>query len=150
MLLLLNKQPVIRSYTSTLISPCSYQVKMKSFILSAAIFTSLASAQSPLYGQCGGQGWNGPTTCAAASVCTYQNPYYSQCLPASCKTIREVQLLNCKPLLTMLFSDCDWAYHDTHDNNEDEHLVPNDIYQLVQQRRCQIRWRQHCWIRFWM
>ncbi|KAH8805958.1 glycoside hydrolase family 3 protein [Xylogone sp. PMI_703] len=35
---------------------------------------------SPLWGQCGGQGWTGPTTCASGT-CTYSNPYYSQCLP---------------------------------------------------------------------
>ncbi|PPQ66218.1 hypothetical protein CVT24_000330 [Panaeolus cyanescens] len=43
----------------------------------------LALAQSPVWGQCGGQGWTGPTTCEAGSVCTYSNPWYSQCLPGS-------------------------------------------------------------------
>lgn len=32
-----------------------------------------------LYGQCGGTGWTGPTTCAAGSTCTYSSEYYSQC-----------------------------------------------------------------------
>ncbi|EED14886.1 1,4-beta-D-glucan-cellobiohydrolyase, putative [Talaromyces stipitatus ATCC 10500] len=32
------------------------------------------------YGQCGGQGWTGPTTCASGFTCTVINPYYSQCL----------------------------------------------------------------------
>jgi len=40
------------------------------------------SAQSALYGQCGGQGWTGATTCSQG-VCTYSNPYYSQCLPGT-------------------------------------------------------------------
>ena len=31
----------------------------------------------------GGIGWTGPTTCVAGSVCTYQNDWYSQCLPGS-------------------------------------------------------------------
>jgi len=35
-----------------------------------------------LYGQCGGTGWTGATTCAAG-VCTESSAYYSQCLPAS-------------------------------------------------------------------
>ncbi|EPE34271.1 (Trans)glycosidase [Glarea lozoyensis ATCC 20868] len=35
---------------------------------------------SPLYGQCGGQGWAGPSTCASGT-CKYSNPSYSQCLP---------------------------------------------------------------------
>ncbi|PPQ71982.1 hypothetical protein CVT26_007138 [Gymnopilus dilepis] len=37
---------------------------------------------SALWGQCGGQGWTGCTSCAAGSTCTFSNPYYSQCLPA--------------------------------------------------------------------
>ncbi|KAI0064711.1 glycoside hydrolase family 6 protein [Artomyces pyxidatus] len=45
--------------------------------------SSVVNAQSPVYGQCGGQNWNGATTCAAGSVCTFSNPYYSQCLPGS-------------------------------------------------------------------
>ncbi|KAF3933710.1 hypothetical protein ABW19_dt0203379 [Dactylella cylindrospora] len=40
-------------------------------------------AQSPVYGQCGGIGWTGPTTCASGSTCVYSNPYYSQCIPGS-------------------------------------------------------------------
>ncbi|KAJ3030688.1 hypothetical protein HDV00_008746 [Rhizophlyctis rosea] len=32
------------------------------------------------YGQCGGQGYTGPTTCAAGSTCKVSNPYYSQCV----------------------------------------------------------------------
>ncbi|EPS42243.1 hypothetical protein H072_3775 [Dactylellina haptotyla CBS 200.50] len=33
---------------------------------------------SPLYGQCGGVGWTGPTTCAQGT-CNALNAYYSQC-----------------------------------------------------------------------
>lgn len=32
------------------------------------------------YGQCGGIGYTGSTTCASGSTCTYSNAYYSQCL----------------------------------------------------------------------
>jgi len=32
------------------------------------------------YGQCGGQGFTGCTTCASGSTCTYSNAWYSQCL----------------------------------------------------------------------
>ncbi|KAI0744956.1 hypothetical protein C8Q76DRAFT_789417 [Earliella scabrosa] len=42
-----------------------------------------AYAQAPTWGQCGGQGWSGPTTCVSGSVCTVLNPYYSQCLPGT-------------------------------------------------------------------
>ena len=32
------------------------------------------------YGQCGGTGYTGSTTCASGSTCTYSSQYYSQCL----------------------------------------------------------------------
>lgn len=38
------------------------------------------SGQS-LYGQCGGNGWTGPTACSAEATCTSYNDYYSQCVP---------------------------------------------------------------------
>ncbi|KAK6543460.1 hypothetical protein TWF694_000206 [Orbilia ellipsospora] len=38
-----------------------------------------SSGGAPLYGQCGGQGWTGPTTCASGT-CKVNNAYYSQCL----------------------------------------------------------------------
>jgi hypothetical protein len=34
---------------------------------------------APLYGQCGGYGWTGPTTCAQG-VCTAYSTLYAQCL----------------------------------------------------------------------
>ncbi|EIN10036.1 endo-1,4-beta-xylanase A precursor [Punctularia strigosozonata HHB-11173 SS5] len=46
-------------------------------------FVSFAAAQSAVWGQCGGIGWTGATTCVSGSVCTYQNDYYSQCLPST-------------------------------------------------------------------
>ncbi|KAK6351338.1 hypothetical protein TWF718_004502 [Orbilia javanica] len=42
--------------------------------------TTGSSTGAPLYGQCGGQGWTGPTTCASGT-CKYSNDWYSQCLP---------------------------------------------------------------------
>ncbi|GJD01255.1 glycosyl hydrolase family 61 [Colletotrichum higginsianum IMI 349063] len=35
---------------------------------------------APLYGQCGGKGWTGATTCATGT-CKVSNEHYSQCLP---------------------------------------------------------------------
>ncbi|KAK3935715.1 acetylxylan esterase precursor [Diplogelasinospora grovesii] len=32
------------------------------------------------WGQCGGQGWTGPTCCQSGSTCQASNSYYSQCL----------------------------------------------------------------------
>ncbi|CCA74449.1 related to cel1 protein precursor [Serendipita indica DSM 11827] len=37
-------------------------------------------ASQTLYGQCGGQGWTGPTTCSSGT-CKVSNQFYSQCLP---------------------------------------------------------------------
>ncbi|KAF8173051.1 endo-1,4-beta-xylanase A precursor [Pholiota molesta] len=42
-----------------------------------------AAAQSAAWGQCGGTGWTGATTCVSGWTCTYSNPYYSQCLQGS-------------------------------------------------------------------
>ncbi len=38
---------------------------------------------SPVYAQCGGKGWNGPTCCMVGSTCKFSGEYYSQCVPAS-------------------------------------------------------------------
>ncbi|KAF5326770.1 hypothetical protein D9619_004471 [Psilocybe cf. subviscida] len=51
-------------------------------ILSLSLLVQV-QAQSPVYGQCGGQGWSGSTTCVSGSTCVYSGPYYSQCLPGS-------------------------------------------------------------------
>ncbi|KAI0171341.1 glycoside hydrolase superfamily [Pestalotiopsis sp. NC0098] len=45
-----------------------------------------ASAQQSLYGQCGGVGWTGATTCVSGAVCQVQNDYYSQCVPGTAAT----------------------------------------------------------------
>lgn len=42
--------------------------------------SSSVGATQTVYGQCGGQGWTGPTACQSPSVCTYSNAWYSQCL----------------------------------------------------------------------
>jgi len=41
--------------------------------------TAPAATQTK-YGQCGGQGYTGPTVCASGSTCTVSSQYYSQCL----------------------------------------------------------------------
>ncbi|KAI8812223.1 putative endo-1,4-beta-xylanase [Cladochytrium replicatum] len=35
---------------------------------------------SAKWGQCGGNGWTGPTCCVAGTTCTFNNAWYSQCL----------------------------------------------------------------------
>jgi len=42
--------------------------------------SSAPSATQTKYGQCGGIGYSGPTTCASGSSCKSSSPYYSQCL----------------------------------------------------------------------
>ncbi|KAG8944676.1 hypothetical protein FRC04_001640 [Tulasnella sp. 424] len=42
--------------------------------------TTASGPGQTLYGQCGGTGYSGPTTCASGT-CKYSNAYYSQCLP---------------------------------------------------------------------
>ncbi|KAK7447718.1 hypothetical protein VKT23_013974 [Stygiomarasmius scandens] len=56
--------------------------KLLSFCL-LAILAEHINAQSPVWGQCGGIGWSGPTTCASGSSCVASNAYYSQCIPGS-------------------------------------------------------------------
>ncbi|QRW24654.1 Fungal cellulose binding domain protein [Rhizoctonia solani] len=41
---------------------------------------STATGTVPKWGQCGGAGYTGPTTCVAGTTCTVSNQYYSQCL----------------------------------------------------------------------
>ncbi|CAE6334602.1 glycoside hydrolase family 10 [Rhizoctonia solani AG-1 IB] len=36
-----------------------------------------------VWGQCGGKGWTGSTTCDAGSYCQSQGEYYSQCVPGT-------------------------------------------------------------------
>ncbi|KAJ3053517.1 hypothetical protein HK097_004111 [Rhizophlyctis rosea] len=49
---------------------------VKLTLAALALAAAPAMAQQSAWGQCGGQGWSGATTC-------YSNPYYSQCIPGS-------------------------------------------------------------------
>nr|AGW24293.1 endoglucanase 1 [Penicillium oxalicum] len=42
--------------------------------------TTAGGATQTQWGQCGGQGYTGPTACVSGTTCKAQNPYYSQCL----------------------------------------------------------------------
>ncbi|KAG8992837.1 hypothetical protein FRB93_002159 [Tulasnella sp. JGI-2019a] len=48
----------------------------------SACSSSTSLEEAAHWGQCGGIGWTGPTTCASPYTCVAQagNPYYSQCL----------------------------------------------------------------------
>ena len=69
---------------ATLFTPFILTFKMKSTLigLAAAAGSAYAATQSA-YGQCGGQGWTGATTCVSGYHCVSQNPYYSQCVAGS-------------------------------------------------------------------
>ncbi|KAH8755398.1 endo-xylanase [Diaporthe sp. PMI_573] len=56
---------------------------MRTSSLVLALSPAAALAQAPLYGQCGGQGWTGATTCVAGAVCQKSNDWYSQCVPGT-------------------------------------------------------------------
>lgn len=57
-----------------------------------AVVATAVNAQVSVWGQCGGTGYSGSTTCAAGSVCTYSNAYYSQCLPGTATTTSSVKV----------------------------------------------------------
>jgi cellulose 1,4-beta-cellobiosidase len=52
-------------------------------LLTAAALAPVAMAQSGAYGQCGGNNWTGATTCVSGYTCSYNNAWYSQCLPGT-------------------------------------------------------------------
>lgn len=57
---------------------------MKSVFASAVVLLAgLVSGQQTAYGQCGGSGWTGATTCESGWQCVVNNSYYSQCVPAT-------------------------------------------------------------------
>ncbi|KAI0071774.1 SGNH hydrolase [Panus rudis PR-1116 ss-1] len=59
---------------------------MLSFAILLAFCSVLVNAQQAVWGQCGGIGWTGATTCVAGSTCVRLNDYYSQCQPGAATT----------------------------------------------------------------
>ncbi|KIP09018.1 carbohydrate esterase family 16 protein [Phlebiopsis gigantea 11061_1 CR5-6] len=51
--------------------------------LSFVILVVAVAAQQTEWGQCGGIGWTGATTCVSGTTCVTQNDYYAQCLPGT-------------------------------------------------------------------
>ncbi|KAH6911481.1 xylanaseF1 [Coprinopsis sp. MPI-PUGE-AT-0042] len=51
-----------------------------------ALAVACVNAQSPVWGQCGGNGWTGSTTCVSGSTCVKQNDWYYQCIPGGATT----------------------------------------------------------------
>ncbi|KAK7064455.1 carbohydrate-binding module family 1 protein [Favolaschia claudopus] len=48
--------------------------------VSSTTTSSAPGATQSAFGQCGGQGWTGPTVCASGFKCVAQNDFYSQCV----------------------------------------------------------------------
>lgn len=65
--------------TNAVLSVSAYSVVFNFGSSGGTTSKAASTTGSPLYGQCGGTGWTGPTTCASGT-CTYGNPWYSQCL----------------------------------------------------------------------
>src|SRR5690606_29785700 len=42
-----------------------------------------AQQRQSLWGQCGGSGWSGPTSCVDGAHCFAQNQWYHQCIPGA-------------------------------------------------------------------
>ncbi|KAF0329046.1 pectate lyase [Colletotrichum asianum] len=49
-------------------------------ILLCTALSGVAVSQVTLYGQCGGEGWTGSTTCVAGTICVPYSEWYSQCM----------------------------------------------------------------------
>ncbi|KAG8855536.1 hypothetical protein FRB91_002058 [Serendipita sp. 411] len=74
---------VVQSTSSSRAASSSSRPASSSAAQSSSRASSTSSANGAtqtLYGQCGGTGWTGPTTCASGT-CKKSNDYYSQCLP---------------------------------------------------------------------
>ncbi len=82
-----NPKPVSSSSTKSSTSTSTKSSTSSTLSKSTTSTTSSKTTSStkasttgvPLYGQCGGTGYTGSTTCASGT-CKYSNPYYSQCL----------------------------------------------------------------------
>lgn len=55
---------------------------MKS-VASLLLLAGAAAGQQSAYGQCGGTGYSGPSSCVSGYACTSYNPYYYQCVPGT-------------------------------------------------------------------
>ncbi|KAJ7238612.1 endo-1,4-beta-xylanase C precursor [Mycena rebaudengoi] len=52
-------------------------------IILASLPVVISQAKAPLWGQCGGQDWIGPTVCVPGAVCVRENAFFSNCFPSA-------------------------------------------------------------------
>lgn len=55
---------------------------MKSTLFAGAFATTALAASGP-WQQCGGRNWSGETTCVSGYYCSFNNEWYSQCIPGA-------------------------------------------------------------------
>ncbi|KAJ3039840.1 hypothetical protein HDV00_011749 [Rhizophlyctis rosea] len=77
-----GSQPTTRTTTTTRAQTTTTTRAQTTTTTTRAQTTTTASSGNcaAKYGQCGGQGFSGPTCCQSGSTCRVSNPYYSQCL----------------------------------------------------------------------
>ncbi|KAK7696541.1 hypothetical protein QCA50_001199 [Cerrena zonata] len=65
--------------------PHSIWITMKTLasLVALATFIAVPANAVAVWGQCGGIGWTGGTTCDAGNACIKLNDYYSQCQPGA-------------------------------------------------------------------
>ncbi|KAG8959817.1 hypothetical protein FRC03_007447 [Tulasnella sp. 419] len=68
--------------TSTPTKPTSTPTKPSSTSVCSPATTSAVAGVAQIYQQCGGIGFNGPTSCASGTKCQKWNDWYHQCTPA--------------------------------------------------------------------
>jgi endo-1,4-beta-xylanase len=73
--------PPVSSSSAAPVQPTTTLVTSTKTSTSAAATSTAASGPEQVrWGQCGGNGYTGPTKCQSPYTCTYSNPWYSQCL----------------------------------------------------------------------
>ncbi|KAJ7900056.1 hypothetical protein B0H14DRAFT_2672091 [Mycena olivaceomarginata] len=77
------------SSTSATTTKSTTTVSSTTTVKSTTTISSTTTSSAPAstgtqtaFGQCGGQGWTGPTVCVAGFTCTFSNTFYSQCVPS--------------------------------------------------------------------
>ncbi|CAA7265363.1 unnamed protein product [Cyclocybe aegerita] len=60
--------------------------KLLAFVSFVLLAQQAAAQQQQVWGQCGGIGWTGPTSCVSGTTCVQLNDWYFQCQPGSAPT----------------------------------------------------------------
>lgn len=66
--------------STTLITSTTIPATTTTTSVPASTTSTGSGAQQTHWGQCGGNGWTGPTSCQSPWTCQKQNDWYSQCL----------------------------------------------------------------------